>query len=86
MKNSKEKGKKKKEKVVYVDDGSTIADMSAIGGRSSEKKRADRNQQYRAPLKDQFKTFTDAQRAMLLPMLVTLGIIALAFLIVYILL
>ena len=79
--------KKKKEKIVYIDDGSTIADMSSLGGRSKDKKQsASRNQRYRAPLKDQFQTFRDAQRAMFLPMLAVLGIIALAFLIVYILL
>ena len=36
--------------------------------------------------KEQFKTFTDAQKAMLLPMLAVLGIIAIAFLLVYIIL
>ena len=79
-KDKSKKNKKKKEKVTLIDDGRSIADMSLLGGGKGK------NGQYRAPMRDQFKTFRDAQRAMFLPMLVVLGIIALAFLIVYILL
>lgn len=79
--------KSKKKKVIYIDDGSTIADMSGVsrGGKSSQKKEKN-SSAYRAPFKQQLKTFTDAQKAMLLPMLAVLGLLALAFLIVYILL
>lgn len=76
------KNKKKKEKIIYVDDGRTVADMSGVSGRKS----APKSGRQSGGLKDQFRTFRDAQRAMFLPMIATLAIIALAFLIVYILL
>lgn len=73
---------KKKKKTVYIDDGRTLADMSALGGgKKSPPKKEGGNS-----FKEQFKTFTDAQKAMLLPMLAVLGIIAIAFLLVYIIL
>ena len=81
-----EKKKQKKEKIVYVDDGSTVADMTPRDENGKKAQRAARSYAPHAPLRDQFRTFTDAQRAMLLPMCVTLGIIALAFLILYFLL
>lgn len=75
--------KKKKNKTVYVDDGSTISDMSGLRGSS---KGHNNGLRPRASFKEQFKTYTDAVKMMFFPMLVVLGIIALAFLIVYILL
>ena len=78
------KNKKKKEKIIYVDDGRTVADMSGLGRQKSAPKSGVGKQS--GGLKDQFRTFRDAQRAMFLPMIATLAIIALAFLIVYILL
>ena len=83
--------KKKKEKIVYIDDGSTIADMSSISGKKSEKK-AEQSKfnpngiRPRAPFKEQWKTYTDAVKMMFLPMLAVLGIIALAYLLVFLLL
>lgn len=75
--------KKKKTKAVYVDDGSTIANMSALGRSGAPRLGAPRPN---ATLKEQFKTYTDAVKMMFLPMLAVLGILALAFLIVYIIL
>lgn len=82
------KNKKKKEKIIYVDDGSTVADMSGVDGKkkASNSRQKKANSSYRGGFRDQFKTFTDAQRAMLMPMLVTLAIIAIAFLLVYLIL
>lgn len=78
MKNDK---KKKKAKTVYIDDGRTIADMSGVGGfRSPKKEKTVINQ------KSKWETYKEAVRMMFLPMLVTMGIISLAFLIVYLLL
>ena len=77
-------GRKKnneKKKTVYVDDGRTIADMSGVG--TPRKKREDRP---RATYRDMFETYIAAVKLMFLPMLVVLGIIAAAFLIIYILL
>lgn len=74
---------KKKNKAVYIDDGSTIANMSALGKFSTPRLSASGS---RASLREQFQTYMDAVRMMFFPMLVVLGILALAFLIVYILL
>ena len=79
---SKNNGKKKKQKTVYIDDGRTISDMSGIGG----KRRTANTPRPRATLKEQWQTYTDAVKMMFLPMLAVLGMLALAFLIVYILL
>ena len=74
------KGKKKKQKVTYIDDGRTIADMSNVGGP-----RYHSSGRPRASFKEQWKTYCGAVRMMFVPMLVVLGIITLAFLITYLL-
>lgn len=81
---------KKKEEVVYIDDGSTIADMSDVSGKKKSHK-ADHNTfnggiRPRATFKEQWKTYTDAVKMMFLPMLAVLGIIALAYFLVFLLL
>ena len=75
--------KKKKNKAVYIDDGSTIANMSGLGRSDISKLGAHRSQ---ASFREQFKTYINAVKMMFFPMLAVLGILALAFLIVYILL
>ena len=84
------KKNKKKEKVKYIDDGRTIADMSGtskmnvlLGGTSGNSRgRGGRH----APLKDQAKTFFGAMRMMFIPMLITMGIMTVAFGIMYVIL
>ena len=83
------KDNKKKEKIVYIDDGSTIADMST-NSTKREKKESKKPPQSqfngmkpRATLKEQWRTYTDAVKLMFLPMLAVLGLLALAFLIIY---
>ena len=79
MKNTKDKNEKSKEK--YVDDGSTIIDMSALdnygfrahGGSEST-------------FKEKFKTYIDTVKLMIIPMLVTIGIITAAYLLLYLIL
>ena len=81
--------KKKKEKITYIDDGRTIADMSGIGRRGFTDPNAQkygRPAKYRAPLKEQLRTFFDAMGFMLLPTLAIVGILIVAFLIMYLLL
>ncbi|MBQ8310473.1 MAG: hypothetical protein IJX80_05615 [Clostridia bacterium] len=84
--------KKKKEKPIYVDDGSTVADMSSLTGKPSagegkgERNGSGKRSVPRSAMRDQLRTFTDAQKMMFLPMLAVLGILALAFLIIYFLL
>lgn len=77
------KNKKKKKKVHYVDDGSTIADMSAL--RSSSKG-GSKGAKTPPTFKEAFSTYINAVKMMVLPMLATLGIIAAAFLFLYLLL
>lgn len=78
--------KKKKEKITYIDDGRTIADMSGIsrkGYTPPEKVKYSRPSHYRAPLKEQLRTFFNAMGFMVLPTLAIVGILIAAFLIVY---
>ena len=74
------KGEKKKKKVTYVDDGSTIADMSGVTGGFG------RRQENISNIESRKTTFFRAMRQMFVPMLVTMGFISLIFLIAYILL
>ena len=80
---SKKYNKKKKQKVTYIDDGSSIADMSGVGGG---KRKTPNTPRPRATFKEQWKTYTDAVKMMFLPMLAVLGMLALAFLLVYLIL
>ena len=82
---SKKEKKSKKQKVTYIDDGSTVADMSGTHKKSTS--RSDkRSLAPRSTFRECFQTYTDAVRMMFLPMLAVLGIMALAFIIIYILL
>ena len=82
------KKNKKKEKVKYIDDGRTIADMSGtsrsnlfLGGTVQNGRGGD---PLRSSRKDQVKTFVSAMKRMVVPMLVTMGIITVAFGIMYV--
>ena len=75
-----DKEKKKKEKVRYIDDGRTIADMSGLSGV---------DKRYTGPkgtFKEQLTTYWNTVKLMFVPMMVTIGIITLAFLIMWIML
>lgn len=84
--------KKKKEKIKYIDDGRTIADMSNVGRNSHSKfsqgKKKERyippNLTGRGTLKDQWHTYVHAVKMMFLPMLVVIGIMTVAFLLLYV--
>ena len=83
--------KSKKQKPIYIDDGSTVADMSSLTGKKPSGEgagthRASKKSVPRAAFREQMRTFTDAQKMMFLPMLAVLGFLALAFLIIYFLL
>ncbi len=96
---SKEK-KNKKKKVVYIDDGSTIADMSGIdsvrprafGSRPDSSKNNTTNQaksngNYTGnKFKDSLHTYFTTVKLMIGPMLITIGIICVTFFIVWLLL
>ena len=79
----KDKEIKEKKKAVYIDDGSSFTDMSGVGRPRREKRSSSAP---RSSFKEQFRTYTDAVKLMFLPMLAVLGLIALAFLIVYVIL
>ena len=73
---------KKKEKVVYVDDGRSLADMSGVSspGLSGAPSR------YRASFKEQWQTYWSAVKMMIKPMLFVIGALAVAYGIMYLLL
>ena len=74
------KEKKKKEKIRYIDDGRTLADMSGISGVDKK---------YVGPkgtLKEQARTYWNTVKMMFIPMMVTIGIICLVYLIMLLLL
>jgi len=72
--------KKKKEKVVYVDDGRTIADMSGVpSGRIARRKGFGEKS---ASFKDVWHTYWAAVKMMLLPMLVVILGLILAYLVI----
>ena len=73
---SKEK-KQKKEKITYIDDGRTIADMSNVLGGASWTKRGTSSS-----FRDIWRTYWSAVRMMIKPMLVVIGFLLAAFLIV----
>ena len=86
---NKNKAKKKKEKIIYIDDGRTIADMSSVGGKRTSGDKGNKERRFtppRATFKEQLETYFGAVKLMFLPMLAVLGIIALAFIILYFLL
>lgn len=79
MKNTKDKNEKSKEK--YVDDGSTIVDMSALDNYGFRAHSGSKS-----TFKEKFKTYIDTVKLMIIPMLVTIGIITAAYLLLYLIL
>ena len=91
------KEQKKREKVIWVDDGRTIADMSNLPSRGLGKSLSDarpkretsetEKQFYKSQPKwrEYLATYFAAVRMMFFPMLAVIGMISLAFLILYIL-
>ena len=71
---------KKKEKIKYIDDGRTIADMSAL--RTSPRLRSN---PYRPPLKfkEVLKTYFSAVKMMFMPMLVVVVGICVIYMVLY---
>lgn len=70
--------KKKKEKIIYIDDGRTISDMSDIKGNLDWTRKGTTSS-----FKDIWKTYWSAVGMMIKPMLVTIAFLIAAFLIVY---
>ena len=73
-------GKKKKEKVVYIDDGRTIADMSGVRGGPRLQPAYSRP---RPDPKEVWKTYWGAVKRMFMPMLVVICAICIIYMILY---
>ena len=74
-------GKKKKEKkpkVKYIDDGRTISDMSNVGYGTYN-----RGNRGSSSARDKWRTYWEAVKMMFIPMLIVLGIICVAYLLLF---
>ncbi|MBP3936741.1 MAG: hypothetical protein IJE00_06575 [Clostridia bacterium] len=76
---------KKKEKITYVDDGRTIADMSNVSGGISKYVRSSGGRPS-ASFREKWGTFWGAFRMMLVPMACVGGCLLVAYLILWLLL
>ncbi|MBQ8474288.1 MAG: hypothetical protein IJ499_01340 [Clostridia bacterium] len=74
------KDKKKKEKIVYIDDGRTIADMSGLPQRRSLLSNGSH-----ATFRERWNTYWAAVRMMLVPMFVVIGALAILYIIMAVL-
>ena len=72
-------GKKKKEKIIYVDDGRTIADMSGVTGT-----RLSRDAwRSKSTAKEKWQTYWDAVKRMFGPMMMVICGICIIYMILY---
>lgn len=76
--------KEKKEKIRYVDDGSTVVDMQPLEDSRRRPGQKPYDPKAKGTLREQFRTYFAAVKLMFVPMLVTLGIIFVSFLITWI--
>ena len=77
--------KKPKKKITYIDDGRTIADMSGVGKKRQDREKLSRLDRPNSSFKAQWNTYWRTVKAMLLPMFIVIGIICVAFGLMYIL-
>ena len=76
--------KPKKEKIRYVDDGSTVVDMRPLEDANRRPGQKPRQPGAKGTLREQARTYFAAVRLMFWPMMITLGIIFVSFLITWI--
>ena len=76
--------KQKKEKIRYIDDGSTIVDMQPLEDANRRPGQKQRSPGAKGTVKEQLRTYFAAVKLMFWPMMITLGIIFLSFLITWI--
>ncbi len=76
--------KEKKQKVIYYDDNSTIADMSNVPRRGLGRP-SDKPAPPRSTFKEKWKTYLSAVKMMLFPMCVVLSVLVVLFLILLLL-
>lgn len=70
--------KKKKEKITYIDDGRSLADMSNVSRVIDMSPR-----HTMSPVKEIVKTYLNATKMMLLPTTVAVGFIVVIYILVY---
>ena len=70
--------KKKKEKITYIDDGRSLADMSNVSGGIDMSSR-----HTMSPVKEIVRTYLNATKMMLLPTAVAVGFIVVIYILVY---
>ncbi len=71
--------KKKKEKITYIDDGRTLADMSGVPGSRLNKDAWKSS----STAKQKWETYWNAVKRMFLPMLATIGALVVIYFILY---
>ncbi len=76
--------KQKKEKVKYIDDGSTVVDMQPFEDANRRPGQKPRQKGAKGTLREQMRTYFAAVKLMFVPMLVTLGLIFVSFLFTWI--
>ena len=69
--------KKKKEKVIYYDDGSTISDMSRVN-RKGEKKDPPKPK-YKSTFSDKWRTYWTTVKMMVMPLCVALLVLVILY-------
>ncbi len=72
-------GKKKKERIIYVDDGRSVADMSGVQGPRLSRDRM----RLSVDPKEAWKTYWNAVKRMFVPMLVVITAICVIYMILY---
>ena len=72
--------KKKKPKTVYYDDGRSLADMSSVNARGRQPAGISTG------WREKWRTYWSSVKMMILPMLIFLGLISIAFGLLYVLL
>ena len=72
--------KKKKEKIIYYDDNSTIVDMSSVNKKGQ--KQAPPLPRMKSTAREKWKTYWSSVKMMFIPMCVVLFIIAVLYLLI----
>ena len=70
--------KKKKEKVIYYDDNSTVVDMSRVNRKGEPQ--PPRSAKPRSTFREKWNTYWSAVKMMLIPMCVVLAVIGVLYL------
>ena len=72
------KENKKKEKVTYIDDGSTVVDMN-VPGMKWHDPNLGKNPRPKTSYRDSLKTFFAVQRRMIIPLIIVLTIMLIMY-------